>query len=421
MTQQFSKNALIFILITICLDSIGLGIIIPSLPDLVAETAHVSKDASTGYYSLILIMYAAMQFLFSPLVGNLSDRFGRRPILLMSVFGLGIDYIFMCFAPDIWWLVIGRGLAGMFGASFTTAAAYIADISTDENRAQNFGLIGAAFGVGFIVGPAIGGLVSTWGLRAPFAIAAVLSLVNFLYGFFVLKESLPVSERRAFDIKRANPLGALKQIKRFAANKYLFLVMFLVLFSNMAVHALWNYYTDKKFGWDKLDVGISLAVVGVCIGIIQGGFSGKIVKKLGEKGAATLGMITLVVVTAGIGLIPYGWMMYAIIIPYALSGIIDPSIRSIVSGQTASNEQGELQGIFTSLMSLAEIIGPLIMLWIFASTLELGNENPIFYGTAFYVAAGIVLIGFILMRWAFRKGVSEKKEVKKLEEEEISK
>lgn len=421
MTQQFSKNALIFILITICLDSIGLGIIIPSLPDLVAETAHVSKDASTGYYSLILIMYAAMQFLFSPLVGNLSDRFGRRPILLMSVFGLGIDYIFMCFAPDIWWLVIGRGIAGMFGASFTTAAAYIADISTDENRAQNFGLIGAAFGVGFIVGPAIGGLVSTWGLRAPFAIAAVLSLVNFLYGFFVLKESLPVSERRAFDIKRANPLGALKQIRRFAANKYLFLVMFLVLFSNMAVHALWNYYTDKKFGWDKLDVGISLAVVGVCIGIIQGGFSGKIVKKLGEKGAATLGMITLVFVTAGIGLIPYGWMMYAIIIPYALSGIIDPSIRSIVSGQTASNEQGELQGIFTSLMSFAEIIGPLIMLWIYASTLEIGNQYPIFYGTAFYVAAGIVLIGFILMRWAFRKGGREEQEVKKLEEEEISK
>ncbi len=421
MTQQFSKNALIFILITICLDSIGLGIIIPSLPDLVAETAHVSKDASTGYYSLILIMYAFMQFLFSPLVGNLSDRFGRRPILLMSVFGLGIDYIFMCFAPDIWWLVIGRGIAGMFGASFTTAAAYIADISTDENRAQNFGLIGAAFGVGFIVGPAIGGLVSTWGLRAPFAIAAVLSLVNFLYGFFVLKESLPVSERRAFDIKRANPLGALKQIKRFAANKYLFLVMFLVLFSNMAVHALWNYYTAKKFGWDKLDIGISLAVVGVCIGIIQGVFSGKIVKKLGEKGAATLGMITLVLVTAGIGLIPYGWMMYAIIIPYALSGIIDPSIRSIVSGQTASNEQGELQGIFTSLMSFAEIIGPVIMLWIYASTLELGNQYPIFYGTAFYVAAGIVLIGFILMRWAFRKGGIEEQEVKELvEEEEIS-
>src|SRR3989338_5574597 len=370
-TQQFSKNALIFVLITICLDSIGLGIIIPSLPDLVAETAHVSKDASTNYYSLILIMYAFMQFLFSPLVGNLSDRFGRRPILLMSVCGLGIDYIFMCFAPDIWWLVVGRGLAGMFCASFTTAAAYIADISTDENRAQNFGMIGAAFGVGFIVGPAIGGLVATWGLRAPFAIAAVLSLVNFVYGLLVLKESLPADQRRKFDWKRANPLGAIKQIRRYAANKYLFLVMFLVLFSNMAVHALWNYYTDKKFGWDKLDVGISLAVVGVCIGVVQGGFS----------------------------------------------GIIDPSIRSIVSAQTESNEQGELQGIFTSMMSFAEIIGPLLMLWIYGKTLKLGDANPIFYGTAFYVAAGIVLIGFFLMRWAFTKRTVKKGEL--VPEEEL--
>lgn len=407
-TQQFSKNALIFVLITICLDSIGLGIIIPSLPDLVAETAHVSKDASTNYYSLILVMYAFMQFLFSPLVGNLSDRFGRRPILLMSVCGLGIDYIFMCFAPDIWWLVVGRGLAGMFGASFTTAAAYIADISTDENRAQNFGMIGAAFGVGFIVGPAIGGLVATWGLRAPFAIAAGLSLVNFVYGLLVLKESLPADQRRAFDWKRANPLGAIKQIRRYAANKYLFLVMFLVLFSNMAVHALWNYYTDKKFGWDKMDIGISLAVVGVCVGVVQGGFSGKIVKKLGEKGAATLGMIVLMLVTAGIGLIPYGWMMYAIIIPYALSGIIDPSIRSIVSAQTESNEQGELQGIFTSLMSFAEIVGPLLMLWIYGKTQELGDTNPIFYGTAFYVSAVIVLGAFFLMRWAFSKKTVKK-------------
>src|SRR3989338_452225 len=389
-TQQFSKNALIFVLITICLDSIGLGIIIPSFPDLVAETAHVSKHASTNYYSLILIMYAFIQCLCSPLVGNLSDRFGRRPILLMSVCGLGIDYIFMCFAPDIWWLVVGRGLAGM---------------------------VGAGFGVGFIVGPAIGGLVATWGLRAPFAIAAVLSLVNFVYGLLVLKESLPADQRRKFDWKRANPLGAIKQIRRYAANKYLFLVMFLVLFSNMAVHALWNYYTDKKFGWDKLDVGISLAVVGVCIGVVQGGFSGKIVRKLGEKGAATLGMVVLFLVTAGIGLIPYGWMMYAIIIPYALSGIIDPSIRSIVSAQTESNEQGELQGIFTSMMSFAEIIGPLLMLWIYGKTLKLGDANPIFYGTAFYVAAGIVLIGFFLMRWAFTKRTVKKGEL--VPEEEL--
>lgn len=410
-THQFSKNALIFILITICIDSIGLGIIIPSLPDLVAETAHVSRDDSTDYYKLILVIYAGMQFLSSPLVGNLSDRFGRRPILLMSVLGLGIDYVFMCFAPDIWWLVVGRALAGMFGASFTTAAAYIADISTNETRARNFGMIGAAFGVGFIIGPAIGGLVASWGLRAPFAVAAVLSLVNFLYGLFVLKESLPVEQRRAFDLKRANPLGAIRQLKRFARNKYLFVVIFLVMFSNMAVHALWNYYTNKKFGWDNMDVGISLAVVGVCFGLVQGGLSGYIVKKLGQKGAATLGMITLFIVTVGIGLIPYGWLMYASILPYALSGIIDPSIRSIVSAQTKQNEQGELQGIFTSLMSLAEIFGPLAMLSIYAASLDLGEKNSLFFGMAFYVAGGIVLGAFVLLRWTLKKYKEEKIEI----------
>jgi DHA1 family tetracycline resistance protein-like MFS transporter len=403
--QKHSKNALLFILITIAIDSIGLGIIIPSLPDLVAETAHVSRDASTEYYKLILVIYAVMQFLFSPLIGNLSDRFGRRPVLLLSVLGLGLDYLFMFLAPDIWWLVVGRALSGMFGASFTTAAAYIADISTDDNRAQNFGLIGAAFGVGFIIGPAIGGLVSEWGLRAPFAIAAVLSLVNFFYGLVVLKESLPASERRAFDMKRANPLGAIKQVKKFSRNKYLFIVLFLVMISNMATHSLWNYYTEKKFAWSNLDIGISLAVVGVCFGLVQGGLSGKIVQKLGEKGAATLGVLTLAVVTFSIGLINQGWMMYAIILPYALSGIIDPSIRSIVSAQTKSNEQGELQGIFTSLMSLAEIVGPIVMLSIYAATLPWGKINEIYYGTAFYFGGFITLLAFVLLRWTLKKNI----------------
>lgn len=312
----------------------------------------------------------------------------------------------MCFAPDIWWLIVGRAIAGLLGASFTTAAAYIADISNDDNRAQNFGLIGAAFGVGFIIGPAIGGLVSNLGLRAPFAIAAILSLANFLYGFFVLKESLPEFDRRTFQWKRANPFGALLQLKRYASKKYLFLVTFLVLVSNMSVHSLWNYYTDKKFGWDKMDVGISLAIVGICVALVQGAFAGKIVKALGEKGAATMGMIVLVLVTAGIGLVPYGWMMYAIILPYALSGIIDPSIRSVVSGETANNEQGELQGIFTSLMSLAEIIGPIIMISIYAWSLPYGEKNPVWYGSAFYVSAGIALIGLFILRRAFKTGAN---------------
>ena len=397
------RNALIFILITICIDSIGLGIIIPSLPDLVADTAHVSKDNSTGWFTLILITYAAMQFLFSPLIGNLSDHYGRRPILLMSVLGLGIDYVFMCFAPDIWWLLVGRAVAGMFGASFTTAAAYIADISNDDNRAGNFGLIGAAFGIGFIVGPAIGGLVSDWGLRAPFAVAAILSLVNFVYGFLVLDESLPATERRKFDWKRANPLGAIIQIAKFGSTKWLFLVTLLYIISNTAVHALWNYYTNKKFGWTPKDVGLSLAVVGVCFGVVQGVLAGVIVKKVGEKNGARIGMITMVLSTVFIGLIPYGWMMFVLMLPYAFSGIADPSIRSLVSSKTKSNEQGELQGIFTSLMSLAEIIGPPIMLAVYHASIPYGKQNNIWFGSAFFLAGGIALFAFFIMQWAFRK------------------
>lgn len=401
-TQQFSKNALIFILVTICIDSIGLGIIIPSLPSLIADASHLSIQESSKYSGPVLSTYALMQFLCSPLIGNLSDRFGRKPLILISLFGLGVDYVFMYFAPSLAWLVVGRAISGMFGASFTTAAAYIADISTDENRARNFGMIGAAFGVGFIVGPAIGGLISDWGIRAPFLVAAFFSLANFLYGLFFLKESLPADHRRAFEWKRANPAGAFLQMKRFERNKYLFLVIFLVLMANMAIHSVWNYYTMSRFGWTPKDVGISLAVVGVCFGLVQGGLAGVIVKKIGEKGAATLGIITLIFVTLGIGMLPYGWMMYVIILPYAFSGILDPSIRSIVSGQTARNEQGELQGIFTSLMSVAEIIGPVAMMWIFYQSTPYAKEEPVFYGMPFFAASLIAFVGFLVLRSVFR-------------------
>lgn len=396
---------------TICIDTIGLGIIIPSLPSLIADATHLTIEQSSVYSGPVLATYACMQFLFSPLIGNLSDRYGRKPIILISLVGLGIDYLFMFFAPNLLWLVIGRAISGMFGASFTTAAAYIADISTDENRARNFGMIGAAFGVGFILGPAIGGLISDWGVRAPFLVAAFFSLANFIYGFLFLKESLPVEQRRPFELIRANPIGALVQMQRFERNKYLFLVMFLVLIANMAVHAVWNYYTMSRYGWTPKDVGISLAVVGVCFGVVQGGFSGLIVKKIGEKGAAMLGMIVLVLVTAGIGLIPYGWTMYLIILPYAFSGILDPSIRSIISGQTAKNEQGELQGIFTSMMSVAEIIGPLMMMAIFSASAPYGKENPVFFGMPFFVAAFIALIGLFVLRWVFKRSGAVKQEV----------
>lgn len=397
------KNALIFILITIALDAIGLGIIIPSLPNLIADVANVTLIESAKYMGIITGIYALMQFVFSPLIGNLSDRYGRRPLLLISLLGLGLDYVFMYFAPSLEWLIVGRVIAGICGASFTTAAAYIADISTDENRAQNFGLIGAAFGVGFIVGPAIGGLVAGFGLKAPFLVAAFCSLINFIYGLVILKESLPKENRRKFEWKRANPVGALLQLKKFDKSKHLFTVLFLVMLCNMAVHGCWNYYTMSKFGWTPEDVGISLAVVGVCFGIVQGGLSGVIVKKIGEKATAKIGIIILAITTAGIGLLPYGWMLYVIMLPYAFGGIIDPAIRSIVSSKTADNEHGEVQGIFTSIMSVAEMVGPPLMLYLYYNSAPLAKVNVAFYGTPFFFGALLAIIGLIFLYRAFKK------------------
>ena len=404
------KSALIFILVTICLDSIGLGIIIPSFPTLVSETAHVPISQASQYFGWVMGAYAFMQFIFSPLIGNLSDRFGRRPILLISVLGMSLDYMVMYFAPDLWWLVIGRAVSGIFGASFTSASAYIADISTPDKRAQNFGMIGAAFGIGFVIGPAIGGLLSDFGARTPFLVAAIFSMANFIYGFIVLKESLPVENRRAFEWKRSNPFGALQQMKRFKKIKYLFLVSFLTILTTMCVHSTWNFYSMEKFGWTTKEVGISLAVVGVCFGVVQGALTGKIVAKVGQRNAAKLGLFLSIFVLMGMGLIYEGWMMYAIILPYAFTGIVDPAIRSIISGQVQSNEQGELQGIFTSLMSLAEIIGPPLFMWFYYNFKSSVPNSNLGLGTPFLVAAFIALLAFLLISWTL-KGYTKTDEV----------
>ena len=396
------KSALIFILVTICLDSIGLGIIIPSFPTLISETAAVPISQASQYFGWVMGSYAFMQFIFSPLIGNLSDRFGRRPILLISVLGMSLDYLVMYFAPNLWWLVIGRAVSGIFGASFTSASAYIADISTPDKRAQNFGMIGAAFGIGFVIGPAIGGLLSDFGARTPFLVAAFFSMANFIYGFIVLKESLPLENRRAFEWKRSNPFGALQQMKRFKKLKYLFLVSFLTILTTMCVHSTWNFYSMEKFGWTTKEVGISLAVVGVCFGVVQGALTGKIVAKFGQKNAAKLGLFLSIFVLMGMGLIYQGWMMYAIILPYAFTGIVDPAIRSIISGQVQNNEQGELQGIFTSLMSLAEIIGPPLFMWFYYNFKSSELHPNIGLGTPFFVAALIALLAFILISWTLK-------------------
>ncbi len=397
------NNALIFIFITIMLDAAGVGIIIPTLPELIASVGHISLDASKSYYLLIGVAYAAMQFLFSPVVGGLSDRFGRRPVLLLSLFGLGIDYLIMFFAPSLIWLVIGRCVSGMFGASYSTAMAYIADISTPENKTRNFGMVGAAFGVGFIIGPAIGGFLGEVGVRIPFLAAAGVSLINFIYGVFVLKETLPVEKRRPFNWKRSNPIGAVLQLPKYRELGLLFGVIFLYYLAGTAIQFTWVYLTKEKFDWSEGDVGMSLAVVGICVAIVQGGLSGVFSKRFGDVKTSYFSLFVFVIAAIGIGLAPQGWMLYALMLPYALTGLAGPAIQAIMSNNTKDTEQGELQGTITSVLSLSEILGPLLMMTLYSLTTVGLPEDKRVYGSPYFAAALLVVFAAFLFWKATKK------------------
>jgi DHA1 family tetracycline resistance protein-like MFS transporter len=339
-----------------------------------------------------------MQFLFSPILGGLSDRFGRRPVLLLSLLGLGLDYILHAYAPSITWLFVGRLIAGIMGASFTTATAYIADISTPEKRAQNFGLIGAAFGLGFIIGPVIGGLSAKWGPSMPFLVAACLTLLNLLYGYFVLPESLLKENRRKFEWKRANPIGSLAHLKKYPVVSGLIASLVLIYIASHAVQSNWNYFTMYKFNWDEEMVGYSLAVVGILVSIVQGFLIRIINPKLGQNKSIYLGLFLY-----AIGLILFGiawedWMMFVFLIPYCLGGIAGPAIQGLISNQVPPTEQGELQGALTSLVSLTSIIGPLIMNNLFAYATA---KDSLFFlpGAPFFLAALLIFIsGFLALK-----------------------
>jgi DHA1 family tetracycline resistance protein-like MFS transporter len=387
-----SNKALIFIFITILVDVIGLGVIIPVVPKLIEDLTGEGLSEASRYGGWLIFSFAAMQFLFSPIMGGLSDRYGRRPVLLLSLFGLGVDYIFHALAPTLFWLFVGRLIAGLFGASFTTATAYIADISTPEKRAQNFGLIGAAFGLGFIIGPVIGGLAGAeFGPRAPFLVAAALSLLNLIYGFFVLPESLPVDKRRAFSWKRANPIGSLLNLKKYPVVSGLVVSLVLIYLAGHAVQSNWAYYTMFKFGWDEAMVGYSLGVVGLLVALVQGGLIRIAIPKLGPANAVYIGLALNAIGLFCFGIASLSWMMFAFLVPYCLGGISGPALQGIISGQVPSNEQGELQGALTSLVSLSAIVGPLLMNSLFA---YFTSDAATIYlpGAAFYLASLLTVI-----------------------------
>lgn len=389
------QAAIGFIFVTILIDTIGFGIIIPVLPNLIIELNHGTTSEAARIGGWLIFAFAIVQFLCAPVLGGLSDRYGRRPILLGSLFGFGLDYIFLALAPTLSWLFLGRIIAGALGASFTTAAAYIADISPPEKRGQNFGMMGAAFGLGFIIGPAIGGLLGAYGPRVPFLAAATLSLLNWLYGYFVLPESLKTENRRAFDWKRANPAGSLLNLKRYPVVLGLVASLMLIYIAAHAIQSNWSYYTMEKFNWGPAMIGISLAVVGLLIAIVQGGLIRVIIPAWGQRNSLYTGLAFYSMGFFLLALATESWMMFAFLIPYCLGGIAGPALQGIISGQVPPNEQGELQGALTSLMSVTSIIGPLLMTQLFAAFT--GASNPYYFPGAPMVMGGILTLISLLM------------------------
>lgn len=357
-----NRNAAVgFIFITLLIDVIGFGVIIPVMPKLISQLKQVDISTASRYGSFLMFAYAAVQFICAPILGNLSDKYGRRPVLLFSLFGFGIDYLFLALAPTYGWLFIGRIIAGITGASFTTGAAYIADVSTAENRAKNFGMIGAAFGLGFIIGPLIGGLLGSLGPRVPFYAAATLALLNCTYGYFVLPESLSKENRRPFNWKRANPVGSLLHLKKYPAITGLALSILLIYIAAHAVMSTWSYYGIYRFNWNERMIGLSLGMVGLMVALVQGLLIRFINPKLGNERSIYFGVGLYTIGMLLFALANQGWMMFLFIVPYCLGGVTMPALQAIMAGHVPRNEQGELQGGITSLMSLAAIIGPLLM------------------------------------------------------------
>jgi DHA1 family tetracycline resistance protein-like MFS transporter len=400
-TKVKPQAALGFIFVTLLIDIIGFGIIIPVLPKLIQHLIHGNLSDASRYGGWLAFAYAFMQFICAPLLGNLSDKYGRRPVLLASLLGFSIDYTFLAFAPSIGWLFVGRLIAGITGASFTTASAYIADISTPEKRAQNFGLIGAAFGLGFIIGPVLGGILGQYSTKLPFIAAAVLALINALYGFFILPESLSMDHRRAFEWKRANPVGSLMQLKKYPAISGLVVSLILIYIAAQAVQSTWTFFTMEKFSWNEAWVGYSLGFVGIMSALVQGWLIRLTIPKLGQQKSIWIGLLFY---SAGLFLFAFatkGWMMFAILVPYCLGGIAGPALQGLISQEVPPNEQGELQGGLTSLMSATTIIGPPLMTSLFAYFTS--KSAPVqFAGAPFMMGGVLMLLSTILVIRSFR-------------------
>jgi DHA1 family tetracycline resistance protein-like MFS transporter len=389
--------AIAFIFVTIVLDVLAMGVIIPVLPKLVEGFLAGDTARAAAIFGIFGTVWALMQFIFSPVLGVLSDRFGRRRVILASNFGLGLDFIVMALAPTVGWLFVGRVISGITGASFTTAAAYIADVTPREKRAAGYGIMGAAWGLGFIIGPAFGGLLGGIDPRLPFWVAAGLTLVNAMYGLFVLPESLPPDRRRAIDWKRANPVGALRLLRSHHELFGLATVTFVYFLAHQALPSVFVLYTSYRYGWNEQTVGLTLAGVGVANIIVQAGLVGRLVAKLGERTTLMIGLVFGATGFLIFGLAPTGHIMWLGIPVLAVQGLYGPSAQGIMSHHVSPSEQGELQGANSSIMGIAGLIGPMVFTMTFANFIG-PRANWHLPGAAFLLAAGMMVVGIGLAR-----------------------
>ncbi|MBV7529912.1 TCR/Tet family MFS transporter [Chitinophaga sp. sic0106] len=387
--------ALGFIFVTLLIDVIGFGIIIPVMPKLIETLTGEGLSGASWWSGWLTFAYAITQFFMAPVIGSLSDAYGRRPVLLSCLAAFCLDYIFLAWAPNIALLFVGRIIAGATGASMSTGAAYIADISTPEKRAQNFGMIGVAFGLGFIIGPGLGGALSHWGPRVPFLAAAGLTLLNFLYGLFVLPESLAPENRRPFELSRANPFGALNQLRKYPVISGLIFSLLLIYIANFAVQSTWAFFTMEKFKWTEQWVGYSLMFVGLMVALVQGGLIRIIMPKLGAKRSVIIGLALYAIGMALFAFAGKGWQMFVYLVPYCLGGICGPALQGIMSNQVPPTEQGELQGAMTSLVSLTMIFGPLMMTSIF--TYFTKASAPVYFPGAPFLTGSLLLVPSIIL------------------------
>ena len=394
-----SKYAITFVFITVFLDMVGFGLIMPVLPNLIEDVGHMDVASASLIGGWLFFAFSVTQFLFGPTMGNLSDAFGRRPLLLLAVAGLGVDYMIMALAPNLTWLFIGRLFAGFCGASYVVANAYIADVTAPEDRAKAFGMMGAAFGVGFVIGPAIGGLLGTFGPRVPFFVAAGVSVLNLIYGYFVLPETLAPAQRRPFELARANPLGTFKVFRTYKGVLPLCAVFFIYVFGTSVYPAIWPFWGVAKFGWSSATIGLTLAAFGIISALVQGGLTGPAVKVFGERKLVLFGLAIAVTSATGYGLAYSLPMVLVLLVVHGPEGFVPPMLTAMISKEVPADAQGEMQGGIASAQSLAMLLGTVVFSQIFGYFLK-PSASFMSPDIAFFVSAGfsvLALVWFLVM------------------------